>query len=102
MNWLHFTCWVTGLYLLYYLALIFFDASRSRGSKTAENGELTFSEDILPKKIEHLPDKTEKSATKNNKTRIPGDRIRWRFPQKPVWPLPGGGHHLYTSRKFLA
>ena len=59
MNWLHFLGWVAGIYVLYYLALILIELSRSRSIKVAHSGELTFSEDILPKKIEHLPDKAE-------------------------------------------
>jgi hypothetical protein len=59
MNWFHFLSWVTGLYLIYYLALILFDFSRSKSPETADTGELTFTEDIQPKKIGHVPDKAE-------------------------------------------
>ena len=59
MNWLHFLSWVAGLYLLYYLALVLFDFSRNRTTKAPAHGELTFSEDLPPKKIAHLPDSTE-------------------------------------------
>jgi hypothetical protein len=58
MNWFHFLSWVAGLYLLYYLSLILFDVSQYRTVKVPESGELTFSEDIPPKKIWQLPDKT--------------------------------------------
>jgi hypothetical protein len=64
MNWLHFLSWVAGLYLLYYIALFLFDGSRSRTTKTPANGELTFSEDLPPKKIAHLPDRTENEPPK--------------------------------------
>lgn len=57
MNWVHFLSWVGGLYLVYYLALILFDYSRSGKQNAPVSNELTFSEDIAPKKIEHLPDK---------------------------------------------
>jgi hypothetical protein len=64
MNWFHFLGWVAGLYLVYYLALILFDYARSKRPKTPDSGELTFTEDIMPKKIEHLPDKTESPPPK--------------------------------------
>lgn len=67
MTWLHFLCWVAGLYFLYYLALILIDFSRSRSVKSEKSGELTFSEDILPQRIEHLPDKTESQQDKPTK-----------------------------------
>jgi hypothetical protein len=57
MNWLHFLFWVAGLYLVYYLALILFDYSRSKKTSPEATGELTFTEDIQPKRIDHLPDK---------------------------------------------
>lgn len=59
MNWLHFLTWVAGLYLVYYLALLLFDYSRNKRPAAAVSGELIFTEDIPPKKIEHLPDKTQ-------------------------------------------
>lgn len=68
MNWLHFLSWVSGLYLFYYVALILFDYSRHKRPPAAVSGELTFTEDILPKKIEHLPDKTESSPKQAPKT----------------------------------
>jgi hypothetical protein len=60
MNWLHFFIWLTGLYLLYYLVVVGCDSAlrRKTSAGTAAN-ELTFSEDIAPQSIEHLPDKTE-------------------------------------------
>jgi hypothetical protein len=63
MNWFHFLSWVTGLYLIYYLALILFDFSRSKSPESADTRELTFTEDIQPKKIGHVPDKTEMPPT---------------------------------------
>lgn len=65
MNWLHFISWVAGLYLLYYIALLVFDVSRSSATKVPTNGELTFSEDLPPKKIAHLPDRTENPPPKH-------------------------------------
>lgn len=71
MNWLHFLSWVAGLYVLYYLAVILFDFSRSRTVKATTNGELTFSEDIPPKKIAHLPDKIERPPEPSAKPASP-------------------------------
>ncbi len=68
MNWLHFLNWVAGLYLIYYLAHILFDYSRNRRPHASFSGELTFTEDISPKKIEHLPDKTESPPKQAPKT----------------------------------
>lgn len=69
MNWFQFLTWVAALYLIYYLALILFDYARNMRPQASVSGELTFTEDILPKKIEHLPDKTgepPKQAAKND------------------------------------
>jgi hypothetical protein len=71
MNWFHFLAWVAGLYLVYYLALILFDYSRSNRPKTLDSGELTFTEDIVPKKIAHLPDKTESPPVSIPKSESP-------------------------------
>ena len=53
MNWLHFFLWVGSIYLLYYLALILFDAADGR--RTAATGpqvhELTFAENVVPAKM---------------------------------------------------
>jgi len=58
MNWLHFLLWLAGLYIVYYLVVILTDnAMRSKTASGPASTELTFSEDILPKSIEHLPDK---------------------------------------------
>jgi len=67
MNWLHFLSWVAGIYVLYYFALLLIELTRSRSTKVAHTGELTFSEDILPKKIEHLPDKAASPPEKYEK-----------------------------------
>lgn len=71
MNWFHFLSWVAGLYLVYYLALILFDYARNKRPKTLDSGELTFTEDIQPKKIEHLPDKTESPPPPASKSGSP-------------------------------
>jgi hypothetical protein len=71
MNWFHFLTWVAGLYLIYYLALILFDYSRNKRPQAALSGELTFTEDILPKRIEHLPDKTAEPMVQAAKTDSP-------------------------------
>jgi len=58
MNWPHFILWITGVYLLYYLLLILFDVSvNKRPSLKTELRELTFSENVIPQQVEHLPDK---------------------------------------------
>lgn len=68
MNWSNFFTWVSGLYLTYYLALILFDYSRNKRPQAALSGELTFTEDIPPKKIEHLPDKADEPPKQASKT----------------------------------
>ena len=58
MNWLHFLLWLAGLYIVYYLVVIVTDnAVRGKTASGPASTELTFSEDIFPKSIEHLPDK---------------------------------------------
>ena len=59
MNWFHFLTWIAALYSIYYLALILFDYSRNKRPRSLESGELTFTENILPKNIGHLPETTE-------------------------------------------
>jgi len=71
MNWLHFLSWTAGIYLFYYLGLILFDYGHNRSPKTADSSELTFTEDIAPKRVEHLPDKTEVSVKPAPKTESP-------------------------------
>jgi hypothetical protein len=57
MNWLHFSIWVSGLYLLYYLVVILLDvAANKRAPAQAVSGELTFSEPVQPKQLQHEPD----------------------------------------------
>jgi hypothetical protein len=63
MNWQHFILWTAGIYILYYLAMILYDLSINKRRKQETTGELTFAEDILPQRIEHLPDKTEAPVT---------------------------------------
>ena len=58
MNWLHFSIWVSGLYLLYYLVVIVLDVAASKRAPAANtnSGELTFSEPVQPKQLQHEPD----------------------------------------------
>jgi hypothetical protein len=58
MNWLHFSIWVAGLYLLYYLVIILLDIAASKRVPVvnANSGELTFSESVQPKQLQHEPD----------------------------------------------
>jgi hypothetical protein len=54
MNWIHFFFWLTGIYSLYYLAVILLDRGARPPAKAA-GAELTFSETNLPQQVEHLP-----------------------------------------------
>lgn len=65
MNWPHFIIWVAGLYLVYYFALILFDLSRNRSPQDLFH-ELTFTEEITTKTIEHLPEKTSEIPKTNS------------------------------------
>ena len=58
MNWLHFSIWVSGVYLLYYLVVILLDVAASKRAPAANtnSGELTFSEPVQPKQLQHEPD----------------------------------------------
>jgi len=58
MNWLHFSIWVAGLYLLYYLVVILLDVAASKRipASASNSGELTFSETVQPKQLQHEPD----------------------------------------------
>ena len=57
MNWLHFSIWVAGLYVLYYLVIILLDVSTAkRKPAQAASGELTFAEHVQPQRLEHEPD----------------------------------------------
>ena len=59
MNWPHFILWTAGAYLLYYPAMILYDLKTSGNPTTKGNlNELTFAENIQPREIEHLPEKT--------------------------------------------
>jgi hypothetical protein len=56
MTWLHFMLWVTGIYFLYYLAIILLDLKG--GKARTETGkamsyELSFSEPVAAEKVEH-------------------------------------------------
>ena len=50
MNWLHFFIWVSGIYLLYYLAVILLDLAGSRRATAAASSihQLTFAENVVP------------------------------------------------------
>lgn len=50
MNWNHFLLWLGGTYFLYYLAIMLWDATRTKQqqSLTAAGNELTFSELVTP------------------------------------------------------
>ena len=49
MNWLHFALYLSGIYMLYYLALIFYDTAKIRYQPGDTSlPELVFSEDIQP------------------------------------------------------
>lgn len=72
MNWLHFVLWLAGIYCLYYLVIILIDfagGGRSPGTKIASH-ELTFSEDVQPKILEHEIDRPETAAVKNTGVKI--------------------------------
>ena len=64
MNWLHFSIWVAGLYLLYYLVVILLDvaASKRAPATNTNSGELTFSEPVQPKQLQNEPDEEELPA----------------------------------------
>jgi hypothetical protein len=47
MNWLPFTCWVGGIYLLYYLVLVLTDLARGRSPTTAAGQELSFAPELV-------------------------------------------------------
>ena len=65
MNWLHFLTWIAGIYLLYYLVNVLIDAAGSGGSPADHSliNELTFSEEVQTKRLEHEP---ENGSKKNN------------------------------------
>jgi len=57
MNWLNFSIWLAGLYLLYYLVVILLDVAASkRVPAQAVSGELTFSEPVQPKQLQLEPE----------------------------------------------
>lgn len=59
MNWITFLSWTTSLYLVYYLSLILYDYSCNKSLAPTDSGELTFTEDIAPKKAGLVPEVTE-------------------------------------------
>ncbi|WP_183580252.1 hypothetical protein HDF18_13280 [Mucilaginibacter sp. X5P1] len=59
MNWIHFSLWVAGIYILYYLVMLMIDMAGTESSPNSNgaNNELTFSESTAPKILRHEPDK---------------------------------------------
>jgi len=58
MNWLHFSLWVCGIYMLYYLLVILTDVARGRSPTKSEANELSFSGDVRPELLkaeDHAP-----------------------------------------------
>lgn len=58
MNWLHFSLWVCGIYMLYYLVIILTDLARARSPTQAVIHELSFSGDVRPELLkaeDHAP-----------------------------------------------
>jgi hypothetical protein len=58
MNWLHFCLWVCGIYMLYYLTIIFTDLARARSPTKTASHELSFAEDHGPELLnvaDHAP-----------------------------------------------
>jgi len=85
MNWLHFLGSVAGLYLLYYTALILIDLLLSRNTKVPAHGELTFSEHIIPQKLQHVLEAELQNKTKEGST---GTGIK--TPREPAVIASGG------------
>lgn len=87
MNWLHFFIWVSGIYLLYYLAVILMDLAGGRRATAAESSvhQLTFAENVVPAQMSAtvVPE-----ANTDNKTRI-DDAVRQRK-QEPEMIGSGG------------
>jgi hypothetical protein len=49
MTWIKFLCWLAGIYVSYYAAIVLWDTfARKRGSQEADAHELTFVEHIEP------------------------------------------------------
>jgi hypothetical protein len=56
MNWIKFAVWLSGIYVVYYLALILWDMIRSsRGRVSDEPHQLTFAEHTAPVQKDLLP-----------------------------------------------
>jgi len=53
MNWIKFAIWLSGLYTIYYAAVILWDITRNgRSPAGAASNELTFAEHIEPSRPE--------------------------------------------------
>ena len=87
MNWLHFFIWVSGIYLLYYLAVILLDLAGSRREISAASSihQLTFAENVVPAQMSAA---TVAEENTGNKTRL-GEAIRQRK-QEPEMIGSGG------------
>ena len=71
MNWTHFILLVAGLYLVYYLVNILIDVA-AVGKTAATNSltnELTFSESVPAKQLQHEP-------APENQTKVPSPNKR--------------------------
>jgi len=58
MNWLHFSIWVCGVYMLYYLVIILTDLARGRSPTQKNDHELSFHADVRPELLkaeDHAP-----------------------------------------------
>lgn len=58
MNWLHFSLWVCGIYMLYYLVIILTDLARGRSPTKYAAQELSFPGDVRPERVnaeDHAP-----------------------------------------------
>jgi len=58
MNWLHFSLWVCGIYMLYYLVIILTDLAHGRSPTKTNGHELSFSGDVRPELLkpqDHAP-----------------------------------------------
>lgn len=60
MNWLHFSLWVCGIYMLYYLVIILTDLARGRSPTKSDVNEIAFHADVGPEMLraeDHAPAK---------------------------------------------
>ena len=77
MNWLHFSLWLTGFYLLYYAIIILLDIAGGKRSPASIGlgNELTFSENVAPAKLGVTSSNTDKPvALTSLNNRIPDKR----------------------------